>query len=505
MDLKGPKYYEDPPVFPAQQEATLVEGNNFFYSTGTENPFLDHAIHEPLCRLNLKETSDFVKSFPMSSNGAESRGFLDVPAQKRRDLGLSSFSKRNNADAPPTPGRPIFSFSVGNLSRKSFPSKWEDAEKWLISGSSCHDSPAHYHGSRPPLHQFCSSKMSKHCSNEFKPQQAQPEPELFAEKSRVIIDEKVSTVVTKAGLQGLLPPFGHHNSSAGAFSEGSASAAAADVLLKDKFTNEADPIFPSFKCSEPMKEGFLFGSAAGKSTKDAATEAVKNEVKHRDIGTEMTPLGSSTTSRCHTPFKSTSPVRHNTPADRSGPLVLSNSSSTTTIDITQLQECHLAKLQFGTAPFDSVTSNWSSREEEEEEISKSLRHFDLTNDCRKSLSESKAYAWEEEEKTKCCIRYQREEAKIQAWVNLQRAKAEAQSRKLEMKVEKMRSNLEEKLMKKMAIVHRKAEEWRTASRLQHSEQIQNANEQARKITNRQTSYITRNNSCGCFPCNNHHI
>ncbi|XP_027167828.1 uncharacterized protein At3g61260-like [Coffea eugenioides] len=305
--------------------------------------------------------------------------------------------------------------------------------------------------------------------------------------------------------------------------------------MADKFTNEADPIFPSFKCSEPMKEGFLFGSAAGKSTKDAATEAVKNEVKHRDIGTEMTPLGSSTTSRCHTPFKSTSPVRHNTPADRSGPLVLSNSSSTTTIDITQLQECHLAKLQFGTAPFDSVTSNWSSREEEEEEISKSLRHFDLTNDCRKSLSESKAYAWEEEEKTKCCIRYQREEAKIQAWVNLQRAKAEAQSRKLEffclnlmvmmlsallslapffvcltceqipVKVEKMRSNLEEKLMKKMAIVHRKAEEWRTASRLQHSEQIQNANEQARKITNRQTSYITRNNSCGCFPCNNHHI
>ncbi|XP_066333901.1 vegetative cell wall protein gp1-like [Miscanthus floridulus] len=31
----------------------------------------------------------------------------------------------------------------------------------------------------------------------------------------------------------------------------------------------------------------------------------------------------------------------------------------------------------------------------------------------------------------CCIRYQREEAKIQAWINLESAKAEAQSRKLE--------------------------------------------------------------------------
>ncbi|KAL3511562.1 hypothetical protein ACH5RR_024279 [Cinchona calisaya] len=501
MDLRGNKYVEAPPlVFPSQQETT-IEANNMFCGTGTENPFLD-AFHDPLCKLNLKETSDFVKSFPMTSNGTESRGFLEVSGQRRRELGVCSASKRNVVEAPPTPGRPIFSFSVGNLSRKSFPSKWEDAEKWLISG---HDSPAHHHhhSLRPPPQEY-SSKMSKQYSNVFKPPQQTETEEVFAEKSRVIIDEKVSKFVT-AGFQGLLP-FDQHYPPAGALSEGSASVP--DVLLKDKFTNEADHIFPTFKCTEPMKEGFLFGNSAEKSMEDAATsEAVINEVKHRDIGTEMTPLGSSTTSRCHTPFKSTSPARHNTPANRSGPLVLSNSSSsTTTIDIAQLQDCHLAKLQFGTTQFDSVTSNWSSREEEEEEISKSLRHFELNNECRKSMSESKKpYAWEEEEKTKCCLRYQREEAKIQAWVNLQRAKAEAQSRKLEVKIEKMRSNLEEKLMKRMAIVHRKAEEWRSASRLQHSEQIQKTNEQARKVNNRQNSYFNRNTSCGCFPCNNHQI
>ncbi|KAL0319490.1 UNVERIFIED_CONTAM: hypothetical protein Sangu_2105200 [Sesamum angustifolium] len=82
-----------------------------------------------------------------------------------------------------------------------------------------------------------------------------------------------------------------------------------------------------------------------KSTNNAATtlETVQ-EVKHRDIGTEMTPLGSSTTSRCPTPFKSTSPARHNTPANRSGPLAPTNIDGSNTIDITQLQECHLAKL-----------------------------------------------------------------------------------------------------------------------------------------------------------------
>lgn len=137
--------------------------------------------------------------------------------------------------------------------------------------------------------------------------------------------------------------------------------------------------------------------------KDAGTE-VFHGVKHKDVGTEMTPLGSSTTSRCHTPCKSSSPARHNTPANRSGPLASANSnSSNSTIDISQLQECHLAKLQLGTQ-YDSITSNWSSREEEEEEVSKSLRHFETGSACRKSVSDSRAAAWEEEERTKCCLR-----------------------------------------------------------------------------------------------------
>lgn len=163
-----------------------------------------------------------------------------------------------------------------------------------------------------------------------------------------------------------------------------------------------ESIYPKFRCLQPTKEGFLFGNATGNPTKEATMEAI-HEVKHRDIGTEMTPIGSSTTSRCHTPFKSPSPARHNTPADRSGPFALPSSGSDCTVDIMQFQECHLAKLQFGTQ-FDSVTTNWSSREEEEEDISKSLRHFEINNECRKSVSQSKTRSWEEEEKNKCCLR-----------------------------------------------------------------------------------------------------
>lgn len=202
--------------------------------------------------------------------------------------------------------------------------------------------------------------------------------------------------------------------------------------------------YSNFRFSDPSKEGFLFRSSYFESLKNRTAGVVAEvQVLRRDIGTEMTPTGSSLTTRCHTPINITSPARHNTPADRSGPLVPYNAG----IDISELKDCHLAKL-------DSLVSNWNSREEEEEEVSKSLRHLEISGG-------KKASSWEDEERAKSCIRfvaqisisfdvkiqlilklgfflllvnilrYQREEAKIQAWVNLQNAKAEAQSRKLE--------------------------------------------------------------------------
>ncbi|KAL0319489.1 UNVERIFIED_CONTAM: hypothetical protein Sangu_2105100 [Sesamum angustifolium] len=135
-------------------------------------------------RLNLKETSEFVKSFPVGNNGTESRGFLEISAHRGGDNGVSSVTRRN-VEAPPTPGRPVFSFSNGGFSRKSFPSKWDDAEKWLVSG---HDSPANNNHHSFLLKSLDSSKMfSKQCSG-HKPQLG----EIFAEKSRVT-EERVST------------------------------------------------------------------------------------------------------------------------------------------------------------------------------------------------------------------------------------------------------------------------------------------------------------------------
>ncbi|XP_061340935.1 uncharacterized protein LOC133287359 [Gastrolobium bilobum] len=474
MDLPSHKFFQASSVLVPHGESPF-EGNMSLYGKNKDNPFVD-AFPDPLCKLNLRETSEFVKSFPMPNGYAESRSFLEVSAQRREGFNNNnnnnSVTQQRRLEAPPTPGRPVFSFSssVGrNLSRKSFPSKWDDAEKWLMS-TSCHDSPAH---NNMKVSSESSKISTKQCDN-FKHQMLD-----LSEKSRVT-QGRVSKAVPNFQRSSSLD---HHNSF-GAFNVVSCPT---DIVLKDKFTDSIEPILPNF------------GNQAGEAMQNACTEVI-HDIQHRDVGTEMTPLGSSTTSRCHTPVKSSSPARHNTPASRSGPLALANPNSTAcTVDVIQLEECHFSKLKLG-SQYDLVTSNWSSSEEEEKEISKSLRH----NASQKADSDCMASTWEEEEKTKCCLRYQREEARIQAWVNLQNAKAEARSRKLEVKIQKMRSNLEEKLMKKMSVVHRKAEEWRTAARQQHLEQIQKATEQAQKMIHRHNSQFSRHSACGCFPCNNNY-
>ncbi|ESQ30027.1 hypothetical protein EUTSA_v10012249mg [Eutrema salsugineum] len=410
------------------------------------NPFADDSLID---RIKLKETADFIQSLPTSSNQSSSSSEMvnerrqSFSSQKSIGEGRSSGQRRVMLmDSPCTPGRGVFSFSSSvSGRRRNFPSKWIDAEKWVTSG---HESPAN---------SFKNSQISN--NSQFDGFKHQVEV-VYSEKSRVT-EENVS----------LSPP---------------------DLILKDKLANDVQQILPS-------TEGFIFRD----SDKFIRYEEEEAQIQHRDIGTEMTPIGSVTTSRCHTPFKSMSPARHNTPSKMSGPLT----ETKNVIDISEFADKLRLSGSAANQYYNSVTSHWNSREEEEEETSKSLRHFEMESELRRSVSESKAASWDDEDdKIKFCQRYQREEAKIQAWVNLQNAKAEAQSRKLEVKIQKMRSNLEEKLMKRMDTVHRRAEDWRATARQQHAEQMQRAAETARKLTNRRGYLVAGRSSCGCLPCNN---
>lgn len=61
-------------------------------------------------------------------------------------------------------------------------------------------------------------------------------------------------------------------------------------------------------------------------------------------------------------------------------------------------------------------------------------------------------------------------------------------------------------MKKMEIVHRKAEELRAAAQYEHNIQLRKATMRSRKTKDLHESmhFPGHGGSCGCFPCNNFH-
>lgn len=67
---------------------------------------------------------------------------------------------------------------------------------------------------------------------------------------------------------------------------------------------------------------------------------------------------------------------------------------------------------------------------------------------------------------------------------------------LQVKIEKMRSKHEEKLMKKMIVVDRKAEELRAAAELEHSEQVRKMSNSLN--LNQSAHFSSHRGSCVCF-------
>ncbi|XP_010556162.1 PREDICTED: MAP7 domain-containing protein 1-like [Tarenaya hassleriana] len=171
----------------------------------------------------------------------------------------------------------------------------------------------------------------------------------------------------------------------------------------------------------------------------------------RDMGTEMTPIGSQE------PSRTTTPVRNTTPVARS-PV----SSPARVIEPAPAAE---TKRQ--------VASNVSDGR-----VGKSM------NDL-----EARAMAWDEAERAKFMARYKREEVKIQAWENHQKRKAEMEMKKMEVKAERMKARAEEKLANKMAATRRIAEERRANAEAKLNEKAVRTSERA--------DYIRRT---GHLPC-----
>ncbi|KAK9162734.1 hypothetical protein Syun_003636 [Stephania yunnanensis] len=100
----------------------------------------------------------------------------------------------------------------------------------------------------------------------------------------------------------------------------------------------------------------------------------------------------------------------------------------------------------------------------------------ISHSLRRSLSTESLHPFDLEIEKICHqsskeARVKREEAKIITWENLQKAKAEAAIRKMEMKLENKRSSSMDRIMKKLRLAQRKAQEMRTSISANQSQQI----------------------------------
>ncbi|KAK4786783.1 hypothetical protein SAY86_010616 [Trapa natans] len=104
--------------------------------------------------------------------------------------------------------------------------------------------------------------------------------------------------------------------------------------------------------------------------------------------------------------------------------------------------------------------------------------------------------WDISDTTKDISKLKREEAKVTAWENLQKAKAEAAIRKLEMKLEKKRSSSMDKIMKKLRSAQKRAQEMRSSVLANQSHQI--AGTSHKTVISRRTRQM--GSLSGCFAC-----
>ncbi|KAL6227358.1 hypothetical protein ACLB2K_001317 [Fragaria x ananassa] len=96
-------------------------------------------------------------------------------------------------------------------------------------------------------------------------------------------------------------------------------------------------------------------------------------------------------------------------------------------------------------------------------------------------------------------RLQREEAKINAWENLQKAKAEAAMRKLEMKLEKKKSSTIDKIMKKLSQAQVKANNMRSSMAVSNGGQVPETPRKACSFSKRiGTGSLRRFFTCNAF-------
>ncbi|KAL3845167.1 hypothetical protein ACJIZ3_002570 [Penstemon smallii] len=235
-------------------------------------------------------------------------------------------------------------------------------------------------------------------------------------------------------------------------------------------------------CSETMCQSSHQDEKYDHGTENGANN-LSRDVSRRDMATQMSPESSRSI--------------------HSSPRTQSSFSLPTPPSILQILESKnmisFDKQETRDVPIDErvTVTRWSKKNKGKTQGGRGST-ANVENDWKRKAVSIQSSSWEVSTDTsKSISKIQREEANITAWENLQKAKAEAAIRKLEMKLEKKRSSSMDKIMNKLRSAQKKAQEKRSSALGNPTHHIVRSSEKALSFrrTTRPISSLS-----GCFTC-----
>ncbi|KAI3773777.1 hypothetical protein L1987_48309 [Smallanthus sonchifolius] len=380
--------------------------------------------------MNVTSSSPRLVSAMKSSASARRRGAFPSPGTPNYHPASFGVQKGWSSERVPLHTNTNRSTSMPYNNGKTLPSKWEDAERWIISLVAGDDAlkPSVQPQKRPKSKSGPLGPHGSACSSMYSPAGANFERGIV--RSFVTESPLLTEVNTDCNMN---------------FSSLMDHCIARSVSLHG--------------CSELLSHSLLQITKDDKScgSTGAATN-ISHDVSRRDMATQMSPESSPSSS----PRKTTSSsilavdLQH----------ILSSKSDIRDVEVDdQVTLTPYSKKSRGhiQGRGSNTVDDWKTEGSE----------------IRESLS-----------------KVQREEAKITAWENLQKAKADAAIRKLEMKLEKKRSSSMDRIVYKLQSAQKKAEEMRESVLSNQPHRVSKSSHKAISlIKTRHVRFLT-----GCFTC-----
>ncbi|XP_022720244.1 uncharacterized protein LOC111278071 isoform X2 [Durio zibethinus] len=405
-------------------DVAAVKVSNEVVSDSSLNDQISSQPKESLPRESVEVCHAQLQQF---SKGVDGNTSAIHPMRTLEDENLDYDSNASSSSFEFHKGEKAVHSSMTRSYSRPMSSKWNDAEKWIMNRQNVQATYSKKSAFHNQANRFPMTNMGR-----VAPESANYDQRLAV--NRIADTKRVD--FCQAAVQMPFEKFSFTPSGAHPIS----AQACGGNLLSDQCPQSTD-----------LREVAQWDLSCIKSSAEDTTvlPAIRS-VSMRDTGTEMTPVTSQEPSRTATPVGATTPLRSPTSSIPSTPR--RGAPASTPLDhATDNEPQHPAdngkkelseqemKLKtrteivaLGVQLGKMNIAAWASKDEKEN-ITSSVETSNI-EELEQIEYEKRAAAWEEAEKSKHASRYKCEEIKIQAWESQQRAKLEAEMRRIELVV-----------------------------------------------------------------------